>query len=91
MMASEAIYKLKIISYNMHGFNQGHSSVEELIQLLNPDVFLLQEHWLTPANMYKLSVFSDYFVYGCSAMSKTVEMGVLSGRPFGGVCFLIRA
>jgi exonuclease III len=91
MMASEAIYKLKIISYNMHGFNQGHSSVEELIQLLNPDVFLLQEHWLTPANMYKLSVFSDYFVYGCSAMSKTVEMGVLSGRPFGGVCFLINS
>ena len=89
MMASDARCELKIVSYNMHGFNQGHSSVEELIQLFNPDIILLQEHWLTPANMYKLIVIPDYFVYGCSAMSKSVEIGLLCGRPFGGVCFLI--
>jgi len=33
--------------------------------------------------------FYDYFSFGCSAMSKCVESGVLVGRPFGGVNSLI--
>ena len=90
-MESENIFykKLKLVSYNMHGFNQGRLTVDEMIHYYNPDVFLLQEHWLTPANMNKLNVFQEYFMYGCSAMTKTVETGLLCGRPFGGVSFLI--
>ena len=46
--------------------------------------------WLTPANMHKFdSYFVDYFSFGCSAMAKTVETGMLRGRPFGGVITLI--
>jgi hypothetical protein len=82
--------RLEIISFNMHGFNQGCVVIDDIIQDSHPDVFLLQEHWLTPANLCKFNHFSDYFTFGCSAMSKTVESGPLNGRPFGGVIALIK-
>jgi exonuclease III len=81
---------LDIISFNMHGFNQGCETVKELIDDNNPDVFLFQEHWLTPANLCKFDIFSDYFMFGSSAMSTVIESGVLVGRPFGGVAMLIK-
>jgi len=30
---------LKIVSINMHGFNQGYSAVDEMINTIDPDVF----------------------------------------------------
>ena len=39
---------LKIISFNMHGFQQGCSVIDDLIEQEQPDIFMLQEHWLTP-------------------------------------------
>ena len=90
MMASDDREILKVICYNMHGFYQGYPLLEELVRSDQPDVMLLQEHWLTPANMHKFdSYFLDYFSFGCSAMAKTVETGMLRGRPFGGVITLI--
>ena len=80
---------LSIISYNMHGFNQGFSTVRDLSASSTPDIFLLQEHWLTPANLNKFDIFSNYFAFGTSAMSSAVESGILYGRPFGGVMALI--
>ena len=82
---------LKFVSYNMHGFMQGFYVLEDFVKTDNkPDVFLLQEHWLTPANLDKFDkYFSDYFSFGCSAMSTAVETGMLRGRPFGGVMTLI--
>ena len=90
MMASDDRGTLKVISYNMHGFYQGYPLLDELVRSDKPDVMLLQEHWLTPANMHNFdSYFVDYFSFGCSAMAKTVETGMLRGRPFGGVITLI--
>lgn len=82
---------LKIISYNMHGFMQGYPVLEDFMNDDNkPDLFLVQEHWLTPANLSRLDkYFPDYFSFGCSAMTKCVESGMLRGRPFGGVMTLI--
>jgi exonuclease III len=74
----------------MHGFNQGCETVKELIDDYNPDVFLFQEHWLTPANLCKFYIFSDYFMFGSSAMSTVIEPSILVGRPFGGVAMLIK-
>ena len=55
-----------------------------------PDMFLLQEHWLTPANLDGFGeYFSDYFSFGCSAMAVCVETGMVRGRPFGDVMTLI--
>jgi len=51
---------------------------------IEPDIFLLQAHWLTPTNLYKLE--EKPFP---SAMRSSVESCVLYGRPFGGVCILV--
>ena len=79
-----------IVSYNMHGFNQGSPTVRDLSLSIEPDIFLLQEHWLTPTNLSKLEEnFPQYLCIGTSAMRSSVESGVLYGRPFGGVCILV--
>ena len=81
---------ISIVSYNMHGYNQGAPTVRDLMLSIKPDVFVLQEHWLTPA---KLSMFENdfpqYMCFGSSAMSSCVESGVVRGRPFGGVMTLV--
>jgi len=81
---------LKIISYNMHGYNQGRPGVADLIEQLGPDVVLVQEHWLSSDNLSKLNEISDlYFVFGSSAMDMCISTGPLRGRPFGGTAILI--
>ena len=82
--------KLHIFSYNMHGFNQGSHTVRDIVFQLKPDIFMIQEHWLTPANLSKLNDnFPQYLCFGTSAMGSSVESGVLYGRPFGGVAMLV--
>lgn len=83
--------RLTVISYNLHGLNQGSPGISELVSSLFPDVIMIQEHWLTPDNMFKLNDLSrDYFVCGSSAMMQCVTAGPLYGRPFGGVAILIK-
>jgi len=80
-----------VVSYNLHGFNQGQIVVRDLIGKLSIDIFLLQEHWLTPANLCLFSsVFPEYTAIGKSAMGTSVEQGPLRGRPFGGVTILVK-
>ena len=65
-----------IISYNMHGFHQGLSVAEDLAASGKDqiDIFLLHQHWLTPANLHKFDEqFLEYFCFGGSAMSKCVQ------------------
>lgn len=82
---------LSVISFNMHGFNQGFSMIRDLCQSNKPSIFLLQEHWLTPCNLIKFDQnYPDYFSFGSSAMTSRIESGLLSGRPFGGVLIMIR-
>lgn len=82
--------ELCVISYNMHGFRQGSPAVRDMMLSMQPDVILLQEHWLTPANLSKFQEeFPQYMCFGSSAMRTSVESGVLQGRPFGGVMILV--
>jgi len=85
MAVSNSVSAINIVSYNMHGFNQGYPLIENLINSVKPGIFLLQEHWLTPANINQFDRFPNYFSFGSSAMSKSTELGMLYGRPFGGV------
>lgn len=82
--------KFSIVSYNIHGFNQGKPGIEELLCDYSPDFLFVQEHWLTPENMSKLDCFTEYMYVGISAMRDAVMMGPLIGRPFGGVTILVR-
>ena len=87
---SARVLSLKLISYNLHGLNQGFRQYQISYCICNPDVFILQEYWLTPNNLSKIKcIFPDYFHYGSSAMSSAVASGFLGGRSFGGVFFLI--
>jgi len=90
-MAKNQKRTLAIVSYNLHGFNQGFSTVRDLSLSIKPDIFLLQEHWLTPCNLSKFGQnFPGYFSFGSSAMTSRVESGLMSGRPYGGVMILIK-
>jgi len=81
---------LKIMSFNMHGFKQGCPVLDDMIKKYTSDILFLQEHCLTPDNLYKFDRhFTGYFSFGCSAMSNRVETGMLRGRPFGGVTTLV--
>lgn len=83
--------KLRLISFNLHGYNQGCLTIHELISDLDPDILLLQEHWLAPCNLDKFDTeFDEYFTFGCTAMTSAVESGMLKGRPFGGIVFLVK-
>jgi exonuclease III len=82
--------KLIVISYNLHGFNQGAPGIREIISKLEPDLIMMQEHWLTVDNLNKIdTISSNYFVFSSSAMNAAVGIGPLYGRPFGGTAILI--
>ena len=85
--------QLKLLSYNMHGFNQGSHMLSTLFEDSDcPDILFVQEHWLTPANMYKIkNINSKFTCYGISAMEQCVSESLLRGRPFGGVATLINS
>jgi len=72
------------ISHNMRGFYC--KMIRDLISASEVDIFMLQEHWLTPANLsLDLTNYPEYVCFGSSAMQACVEQGVLRGRPFGSV------
>lgn len=80
---------MKLVSYNMHGFNQGKSLLEDLC--CNYDIIFCQEHWLSPDFLFKLSdVATDFVCFSNSAMTDCVNNGILRGRPFGGLAVLVR-
>ena len=82
---------LSILSYNMHGFNQGEAFLTDACLSNNYDIIFIQEHWLSSDNLNKLSnINSEYIVFGNSAMSKSTASDVLYGRPFGGTASLVR-
>ena len=76
---------IQVLSFNLHGFNQGFFTVRDLLLTKTPHTFCLQELWLTPDNMNKLdNVCDNYIAVGSSAMVAAVSAGIMNGRPFGG-------
>ena len=90
MIAVVITISLLKLRRHMHGFHQGCPVLDDIIPRYNPDVILLQKHWLIPANLCKFDVhFPDYFSFGSLSMTSCVEAGMLRGRPFGNVITLI--
>ena len=82
---------LNIISYNLHGLNQGLPLLEDLLRSDNVDFCFVQEHWLSSDNLMKLDMINT--AYGCvsfSAMDDRLSTDVLFGRPYGGVAFFLQ-
>ena len=88
------LQSLKFVSLNCHGFNQGSEAIKAFCDSkdLDIDIIFLQELWLSPDAFVKIETFSEnYICYGKSAMDLAVRSSVLKGRPFGGVCLLIKS
>jgi exonuclease III len=82
-------YRIKLCSYNMHGFSNGLNMVKTLCQ--SYDIVLLQEHWLITNNLHKFNdIDSDFQHYSISSMDSIIASGILVGRPHGGVSVLYR-
>ena len=73
----------------MFGLNNGLSMMNSLCDTF--DFILLQEHWLTSADLYKLNcINNDFTAFSVSAMDAKTENGILVGRPYGGTAILCR-
>jgi len=81
---------LSILTFNLHGYNQGGNYLKEICNTKMHDFIFVQEHWLIPSELYKLkSLSNEYVLFGKSAMKDILGCSVLWGRPFGGVSILL--
>lgn len=79
---------LKVVSYNLHGLNQGRAFLQELHN--SADVILIQEHWCAPFNLHYLhDMFTDMVCFASSSMNDAISRSVLRGRPFGGLATFV--
>ena len=80
---------LQIVTYNLHGFNQGKILLNNLCDSF--DIIAVQEHWLSDHDLNKFSLFhSDFQGVAWSAMTDRLSNGILMGRPFGGIGLLVK-
>lgn len=97
-MAAHNIYSMfpvdavfGIVTYNLHGLNNGRSLLVDLCNDPAINIIAVQEHWLTPNNLHLLNnVHPDFMGFGISAMSNRLEAEIYRGRPYGGVGFIWR-
>ena len=81
---------ISILTFNMHGFNQGHAYIKDMCNEQTHDIIFIQEHWLHPSTLHKIINISDNYIgFGKSAMESELENSMLKGRPFGGTAILI--
>jgi len=82
-------HRFRIVSYNLHGFNQGKMLLSSLCA--SHHFVFVQEHWLALYDPDKLNtVTSDMVCFGSYAMNEVVSRDCLSGRPFGAVAVYVK-
>ena len=71
---------------NLNGFDQGILMLKKLCLSETVSIVFTQESWLNSDQLcYFDEVKTDFYVFGISAMDKTLGQGILKGRPKGGV------
>jgi len=82
---------VKIVSYNLHGLNNGRSCFTDLCNDPHVVIIAVQEHWLPPDKLFLVNgIHPEFSGCGISSMSHKLISGVFHGRPYGGVGFLWR-
>lgn len=89
MSKSLDINKLNILTYNLHGWNQAETFLQDACDNNRFHILNIQEHWTSPSNMSKFNRFSNYTWFGISAMENAVRKDVLLGRPYGGLLTMV--
>ena len=88
-MALNLLINCSIATFNMFGFRNGVGMLNELCY--NNDlktIIAVQEHWLRADDLDKCNlVHSNYNFHAISSMCSAASVGILKGRPFGGVAF----
>ena len=85
-----SVLNLKLATFNLHGFNQGCSYLDELCSKY--DIVFVQEHWLAPFDLCKLiNLCPDMLCYASSAMESIISKSILAGRPFGGLAIFVHS
>ncbi len=88
---NSAFSLISVVSFNLHGINQGLPALLQICTDISPCVFFVQEHWLSSENCDLLMNCSDnYMCYFSSPMDRVISTGILRGRPYGGVAIMIR-
>jgi exonuclease III len=78
---------INIACFNMRGFNNGANMTADLCN--SHKIIALQEHWLRPDGLNKLSMINeDFSFFASSGMEKSLSLNLLRGRSYGGVGFL---
>ena len=78
-----------IVTYNMHGFNQGVMTISELCEKY--DFVFVQEHWLAPFDLHRIdAVCNKCLCFSTSAITTKINSGIMRGRPFGGVSVIVK-
>jgi len=89
-MANQTLHRLSIVTYNLHGLNQGSDLLASLCN--DHDIVFVQEHWLPSFDLYRLqNIVSDNVCFASSAMDDVIAKDCLHGRPFCGVAIFVRS
>lgn len=90
MAVLSKLTRLRFLSLNCHGINDSIISYLRRI-IVDYDIVLLQETWLSEFSCKRLADISpDFVFFHSSAMEEKLRSGILSGRPFGGTAILVR-
>jgi len=80
--------QLTVVSYNLHGFNQGTILLKSLCS--TRDILFVQEHWLAPFDLDKLNAVNPNMIcFASTTVDDAVSRDCLVGRPFGGVAIYV--
>ena len=78
---------IKVVTYNCQGLKNSLQDISELCQQY--DFIFLQETWLFNYELHILSTIShDFERFGISSID--TSMGIVRGRPYGGMAILVR-
>lgn len=88
--SSAGVETFSLLSYNMHGFRQGITELQSLIDNLALDIIFVQEHWQVSATLEVFSRhFPGYLFFGTSACFSIGNNLIPHGRPSGGLGVLV--
>ena len=87
-MALNLLTNCSISTFNIFGFRNGVLVLNELCCSDDLTIIAVQENWLHADDLDKFNpVNSEYNFHALSSMCSAVSVGILKGRPFGGVAF----
>ena len=89
-MALNLVINCSIATFNIFAFRNDVGMLNELCCNNDLMIIAVQEHWLHVDDLDKFNlVHFDYNVHAISSMCSAVSVGILKGRPFDGIPFLM--